>query len=397
MLCSINHFSSWRVSGWLRLCAFWLLLTLPLAAMASVGMMVAWLPSSGTNVTGYNIYFGTNSHAYTDMISAGNVTSASIDNLQPGTTYFFGVKAHDDNGNESDFSPETSFAGYSVSPNNSLLRFKTWPAALTNDQVTFSFAGSIPAGAHINPTNGVITWAPGYAAANSTNTFNVLIADLTQPSASTQATLIITVSDYLALMLGSVPVLTGSSASLPLSATASDGITNLQISLNWPGNSLINPTLTFSAPITGGTLQNQGTNLVIQLWTDNGTALTGTNVFAQINFLALNQTSAFLPLTVSSATANKADGATFANVSAQNGEVVVIGVNPLLRPQFNPDQGRVLSIYSTPGNSYEVQSTTNLSAPVTWQSVQTVQATNLLQTISLASADPVIFYRLKQQ
>ena len=370
----------------------------PVSTLGAVSTEIAWSPSAGTNVTGYNVYYGTNSHVYTKMISVGAVTNAAIENLLPETTYFFSLTAHDAAGNEGNFSSETSFAGYAITPNSSGWRVNTQPDALSNDQLTFSLAADAPAGAIINPTNGVLTWMPGFNYANSTNTINVLITDLSNPAASTQATIIVTVSDYLILTMTSVPVQTSQDVSLPLGIMASDGITNLTVNLNWPGNCLLHPALTFNAPIAGGTLENQGTNLLIQLWTANGDVLTGTNAFAQISCqAAAGQPSAFLPLKASSILASKSDGSAFKNTVSESGEVVVIGRQPLLRPQSIAGQGRVLSLYANPEANYQLLSSTNLLAPVVWQPVQNFQPTNLLQTLSLASSEPVIFYRLVQQ
>ena len=392
-----NYFFRCGRRGLLRFLKCAAVAVFPVTALGSVGTAIAWLPSADASVTGYNIYYGTNSHAYSGMISAGNVTNATINNLQPDTTYFFSVKSHDDAGNEGIFSNEASFAGYAVTPTSGGLRVKTCPAALKLDQLLFSLAPGAPANARINPTNGVLSWLPGLTDANTKKNFTVILTDLTHPSASTQQTIVVTVSDFLKLMLASVPVQTGQTSSLPLRLTASDGLTNLEINLNWPGTKLLNPTVTFSAPIAGGSVQNQGTNLVVKLWTANGDLLTGTNVFAQINFQAApGQTSAFLTLPVASVSAGKADGSVFANLSAEAGEAVVIGINSLMRSQFDTAHGRTLALYANPGIAYQLQYATNLAAPIAWQPLQNYQPTNLLQTVSLDSAQPVIFYRLMQ-
>jgi hypothetical protein len=68
-----------------------------------------WQSSSSTNVAGYNIYYGTASGQYTGKIMLGNVDTATISNLDCGTTYYFSATALDSNGNESGFSNETRF------------------------------------------------------------------------------------------------------------------------------------------------------------------------------------------------------------------------------------------------------------------------------------------------
>ncbi len=369
----------------------------PVTALGSVSTTIAWFPSSDTNVTGYNIYYGTTSHTYTGMIATGNATNATITNLQPDTTYFLSLKSHNAAGDEGEFSDEASFAGYAITPTSGGLRVKTFPTALKLDQLIFSLAPGAPAGARINPTNGVVSWTPSLADANTTQTLNVIITDLTKPAASTQQTIVVTVSDFLKITLDSVAVQVGQAGNLSLSASASDGLTNLTFNVNWPSNNLLNPQLTFAAPIAGGILQNQGTNLCGKLWTANGDLLTGTNVFAQIHFqVGADQTSAFLNVPITSVTANKADGTTFSNLGIQAGEVVVIGINPLLRPAVSTDQGRVLSLYTNPGINYQIQYSTNLAATVAWQPLQNFQPTNVLQTVNLDSANPIIFYRLMQ-
>ncbi len=152
-----------------------------------------------------------------------------------------------------------------------------------------------------------------------------------------QIALSVMVSDYLNLALPSVPVQTGQSASLPLTLVSSDSTTNLTFIINWPGDQLLNPTLTFNAPIAGGTLVNQGTNLLVQLWTANGDVLTGSNQIAQINFQTVaNQPSTFISVPVTSVVGTKTDGSTFADVNSESGEVVLVGVNPLLARKPTP-------------------------------------------------------------
>lgn len=382
-------------SGLVRFLKCAMIMVLPATALGSLSTTVTWSPSQSPVVTGYNLYYGTTSHDYTNMISVGNATNATINNLSPGTTYYFAATAHDDSGDESAFSNEASLAGYNTTPGSSL-SLPTLPEYMTNDQVTYSLAAGSPANASINPTNGIVSWSSSLADANSTETITVLVTDLSNPASSTVNTLLINISDYLNLSSASVPVQTGQNTNLPLSLVSSSGLTNLVFNLTWPGNQLVNPELTFNAPFAGGTVLNQGTNLVIQLWTANGDTLTGTNQFAQFNFqAAAGQTSAFLELPINNVSANKPDGTLFNYSSAEAGEVVVIGTNSLLRAQFSAPQGRTMTVYANPGN-YLLQYTTNLTVPIQWQPLPGFQQTNIEQSVNLDSANPDVFYRLQQ-
>ncbi len=67
---------------------------------------VEWSPSSGEFVSGYNVYWGTESGSYGADFNAADNTSHTIEELSNGATYYIAVTAYDDVGNESEFSPE---------------------------------------------------------------------------------------------------------------------------------------------------------------------------------------------------------------------------------------------------------------------------------------------------
>jgi hypothetical protein len=94
-----------RVTMLVAVCA---LLALQPLLIATAQITLAWTPSPDPQVTGYRVYFGSSSHAYTNARAAGNVTMFTVSNLIPGTTYFLAATAYYSNGLESDFSTEVS-------------------------------------------------------------------------------------------------------------------------------------------------------------------------------------------------------------------------------------------------------------------------------------------------
>lgn len=373
-----------------------LVASLPCATFANVNASLMWIASADPNVTGYDIYYGSSSQQFTNLAAFGAVSNAVIPNLAENTVYFFAAKAHDSAGNESDFSNEAAFTGVNVTPNAGA-HLKTLPKNYTSDPLVFSLDASAPSGAAINSTNGNFTWTPGTAYAATTNYINVYITDTLNPALNISETVMVVVSDDLEYQIGSAAVCAGQSSSLPLVVASSSSVSNFQITLNWPDSQLRNPTLTCLAPGVTGSLTQQGNQVFIQLQATATQPLIGTNLVAQVNFqAAAGQTSTTIySIPASSASGATADGTAYANVTAQAGEVVVVGNHPLLRPQANAGTGRSLTLYANPGN-YQLLYTTSLTAPVTWAPLLTYQQTNAAQFVSLDPTIPAVFYQLQQ-
>jgi hypothetical protein len=82
---------------------------IPLPASAVQNVTLTWNPSTSPNVIGYDIYYGPACGTYTNKISVGNVTSATVPGLQEGACDFFVVTARDTSGLESLPSNEVSY------------------------------------------------------------------------------------------------------------------------------------------------------------------------------------------------------------------------------------------------------------------------------------------------
>ncbi len=96
--------------------------------VAQGSIILTWVPSSGGNVSGYNVYYGVSSRGYTNKISVGNFTNTSISGLVAGETYYFAATAYNSSGGESDFSDELPYTVPSQNPTNPP------PPAVTNAQ-----------------------------------------------------------------------------------------------------------------------------------------------------------------------------------------------------------------------------------------------------------------------
>lgn len=78
-----------------------------MASAASVTL--AWDASPDASVTGYRIYYGPASGAYTNSATVGNVTNVTLTSLKAGALYYFAATAYNGTGLESAFSNETSY------------------------------------------------------------------------------------------------------------------------------------------------------------------------------------------------------------------------------------------------------------------------------------------------
>jgi hypothetical protein len=79
-------------------------------AFAAQKVSLEWQPSTSSYVAGYKVYYGTVPGNYTNIVSVGNLTQATVQGLTEGVTYYFAVTAYDVTDLESDFSNEVSYS-----------------------------------------------------------------------------------------------------------------------------------------------------------------------------------------------------------------------------------------------------------------------------------------------
>ena len=142
---------------------------------AAADLTLAWDPPADRSTTGYIIFYGTASHAYTQHVDVGYVTSYTVTALAPGTTYYFAVVAYDALGHQSapsdevygttDALPTATLTGppdgssYAASATVALTATASDPdVGDTIDHVTF-YANGSPIGTSAAPIAGVFSYS----------------------------------------------------------------------------------------------------------------------------------------------------------------------------------------------------------------------------------------------
>lgn len=82
---------------------------LQFSAFAEKTVTLAWDPSPGPDIAGYKIYYGTASGDYSQVITVGNTTNATVSGLVEGSTYYFAATAYNSFDLESEPCEEISY------------------------------------------------------------------------------------------------------------------------------------------------------------------------------------------------------------------------------------------------------------------------------------------------
>jgi hypothetical protein len=104
-----DSMSTARRAVWFVLLSGGLAVTTPSSVSGAQSVTLAWSPVPYANVAGYKVYYGRASRNYTNGISVGNVTNATISGLTDGATYYFAITTLSTFGLESGYSSEVSY------------------------------------------------------------------------------------------------------------------------------------------------------------------------------------------------------------------------------------------------------------------------------------------------
>lgn len=286
----------------------------------------------------------------------------------------------------------------SIAPNSTLRVLIPTPA--NGDKYSISLAAGAPVGAKISGRKGAswLVWTPTPAQASTTNSIGINIIDNSNSALSTNGTVLVTVQDYLSLVMGSTTVQAGQIGSVSFALASSEGVTNLTFTVPWP-SSLANPKLsTTVSGIGSSSLKAQGTNLLINLQTASGQALTGSNALGAISFLSSStQPSGYLDLPVANIVAYKPGAIQYANTFPLGGQVAIINGQAILQPGATAAGSRSLTILGKVNVNYQVQYCTNFTSHAVWYPLTIYSQTNVVQTISVDPSLPQAYYRVQQK
>ena len=163
-----------RIDKRLRLvwAAAWWLSTLAASAQSGLTATVAWEASTSADVAAYNVYYGTRSGDYTNVVLVDAIeNTAAIIGLEAGTTYFFAVTALDSLNEESVFSDEVYFS--TASPPKLLAQ--SWDDGYGNSFVTVTTPLMIPRGWELDSSTDLVNWSYLYEGYASTVDYTLLL------------------------------------------------------------------------------------------------------------------------------------------------------------------------------------------------------------------------------
>ena len=117
-------------------------------APATGSARFSWDAVADPRVSGYKVYWGTQSGAYDHSFDAGNVTSVIISGLSAGVNYFSAITAYSNTGGVSDYSVELSFSiptagGTTAPPAGTLSQSVTFTPTDTSNNLTLSFSVNV--------------------------------------------------------------------------------------------------------------------------------------------------------------------------------------------------------------------------------------------------------------
>lgn len=382
---------------------------LALPAVSGRTFAVQWTGQDdpgGSGVASYDVYVSTNGTDYNLWQWATDAPEAYFSG-ELGGTYSFHVLAADWVWNEElvpiHFTQTTVASDAPVlgAISNQVATVGD-PLTLTN-QVTgrpvgsflFSLGLGAPAGASLNPSNGVFRWTPTCAQASRTHRITVWVTDTGRTNLRDAVSFSVVTRECVQPVLGRVVLQACDSARVPLHLVTSVPLTNLVMTLEAPSNRVTGLVLEPLLPeICAHSLQPLGDGLHRVSFAACGNQwLIGTQTLAWLHFTAVcSQSSAFVDLNIFDTEGRQPDGTPARNFAAQAGRLVVVGNEPLLEAALLSNGQPVLRLYAPEGTTNVLEATATLSPPA-WAPEQQFILTNLWQDLDPIATNQSRFFR----
>lgn len=190
--------------------------------------------------------------------------------------------------------------------------------------------------------------------------------------------------DLVGAGLGRTVVQAGTTGAVPVNLLSWVDLTNLAFNVSYPADRLTD----FRLNITSPQIVDQRLTLIDSGLLEVSLTLAGGNVLGvltnigTLSFAAVsNQPSAFLTFNLTELVGRRSDGNVAWHGQRTDGRVVVVGQEPMLEIVTNSDRSHWLSIYSLPGFTTQVLSSTNFAESAFWPPKYEVWLTNLSQSI----------------
>lgn len=350
-----------------------------LPALSGTTFQIQWSGQDdpgGIGLADYTIFASADGTNYIPWLQTGSSGFASFRGT-PGNTYFFYSIARDLVGNAQPV-PVLPQAVTTIPTNAPVLASVTSFTIRPGDNLSFtnqvlqgkpvggwlfSIDPGAPAGASVNPTNGVFHWTPTCGQASTTNLISVRVTDSGWTNMTDAVSFTVTVSDCVQPGLGQQILLVGSSGRVPIYLISSVPLTNLQMTLVSPSGRLVSFSVQPIVPQICATSITPLTNSLqrLNLMTCANQFLIGTQQVAWLDFTAAtNQPSAFAGLQFTDLRGYQPDGTPVANFAPQAGRVVVVGEEPLLECVRGTNAQPQLILYGKPGMTCAIEWRTNL-------------------------------------
>jgi len=155
----------------------------------AASLTLAWDHSTSSNAAGYQVSYGTQSGKYTANVKAGYVTSATINGLTEGTTYYFVVQSYDGAGALG--SPSAEISGKVPAEVPALSISCPSPVLTSPDGNSISVTLTPTVSGGVAPVSTSCSPASGSNFSVGTTSFSCTAVDVTQQKASCTSTVVV--------------------------------------------------------------------------------------------------------------------------------------------------------------------------------------------------------------